>query len=112
MAEQQSEGKGCFLTSLIPGKAKPKPFMHIERESCYTLKQKLDVKGDLQAMEYLDAALLLVHDEESSWSEEERKLISKHMYNVTSDSMCRYWPDVRRWSDGVFDSVEKGQTWS
>ena len=107
--EQYSEGKINFLSTLIPGRTKPKPYMYVQRDSCHTIRQKLEVKSDLQPLEYMDAVLKLVEDDDSAWSEDERKLIRKHLGNVTHDAMSRPWADVRRWSDFIFDQVEKGQ---
>ena len=56
----RDDGKMNYMTSHIPGNTKTKPYMYMSRDSCYTLKQKLEAKGKLQPLEYVDAVLSLL----------------------------------------------------
>ena len=88
-----------------------KPYMYIEREECQTQKQRLDARCTMSPLEYIHAVLTLLMDPASHHIRDHSHIMS-HLSDVTHDAMERDWPAVRRWSQYVWDSVEKGRfTW-
>lgn len=84
-----------------------KPYMYIEREGIQTLRQKLDIRESITPLEYLSASLRLLHDS-SAYRPCDRDHILRHTMAVSIDALTRSWPGVRRWSQTIWDSVEKG----
>ena len=84
-----------------------KPYMYIIRETCQTMKQKLEVRCELSALEYTNALIKLLMDPQGA-DPEDRPHIMRHLRDVTHDAMERPWSAVRKWSQSVFDSVELG----
>ena len=86
--------------------------MYISRESCQTVKQKLEVRCSLSALEYTNALVKLVMDLEA-YAPTDQPHIMRHLRDVTSDAMERPWATVRKWSQAVFDGIEQGDlTWA
>ena len=106
------EGKVHLASDVFIDSLLPKPYMYVTRENVHTLKQKLDVRSTLAPMEYVHAALALVNDRKA-YNPGDREGILKHIQDVAHDAMERPWEDVRKWSQCVWDMVEKGSiTWS
>ena len=84
-----------------------KPYMYIERESCQTEKQKLDVRCDISPLEYTNALVKLLLDTRA-YHPDDLPHILRHLRDVTHDARERPWSAVRRWSHAVFDAVERG----
>lgn len=88
-----------------------KPYMFMEREGLETVKQKLEARNSMSALEYINASLLLLQDK-SAYEPRDRELILKHILAVSTDALAGPWPDVRRWSQYIWDQVDKGRcTW-
>lgn len=88
-----------------------KPYMYVEREGIETIKQKLDIRQSITPLEYLSASLRLLHDP-SAHRACDRDYILRHLLAVSIDAVTRLWAGVRRWTQTVWDSVEKGWcTW-
>ena len=85
-----------------------KPYMYILREVCQTEKQKLEVRCDLSVLEYTNALVKLVLDIRAYHPDDHRHIM-RHLRNVTHDAMERPWSAVRRWSQAVFDAIERGE---
>ena len=85
-----------------------KPYMYITQESCQTNKQKLDVRCELTALEYTNALVKLIMDHRASHPGDQMHML-RHLRDVTHDAMERPWPAVRRWSQAVFDAIERGE---
>lgn len=75
----------------------PKHFMYIERDGVETLKQKLENRNSLNALEYLYATISLIHDA-SAYRPDDKNHILKHLLSVATDALARPWPAVRKWS--------------
>ena len=88
-----------------------KPYMYVTRDGCHTFKQKLEAREKLTEFEYIEAMLALINDQ-AAYDPEDRPYISKHMEQVSKDARGRHWPNVRKWSQGIWDSIErKDYTW-
>ena len=74
-----NEGKQNIVSAPFVDCPIAKPYMYIQREECQTLKQKLEVRGT-----------------------------EGHMQDVTGDAMDRPWSAVRRWSQFIWDAIERG----
>ena len=84
-----------------------KPYMYIQRESCQTVKQKLEVRCELSQLEYTNALVKLVIDNRA-YDPHDHPHIMRHLRDVTHDAMERQWSAVRKWSQHIFDLVENG----
>ena len=84
----------------------PKPYMFVNREGTQTLKQKLEARTSLTQMEYINASLALINDSRA-YEPRDRDHILRHIQDVTHDIMDRPWDVVRRWSQRVWDAVER-----
>lgn len=90
----------------------PKPYMFLEREGLQNNRQKLDVRCSITSDEFMFCALALLN-EKDSYQPEDRDDILAHLLAVATDILIRPWPAVRRWTQYVWDSVEKGRCrWS
>ena len=106
-----TEGKAQHMSDIFTECVIPKPYMYVEREGAQTLKQKLDNRTSLSPMEYVNAAIALVNDNRA-YDGGDRGAILRHIQDVTHDIMERPWDVVRRWSQRVWDAVEKKHfTW-
>lgn len=85
----------------------PKPYMYVVREGINTQKQKLDIRHQITALEYVDASLALLADKRA-YNSKDLDNIMCHLKNVTRDALERPWPAVRRWSQYIWDCVEEG----
>lgn len=107
-ANTSTQGKNHHLHDI--GIAKP--YMYVEREGIQTLKQKLDVRASLSALEYLNAMIVLLHDT-SAYDPNDFAAMFKHVMCVATDALARPWPGVRKWSQYIWDAVDKGRCrWS
>lgn len=86
----------------------PKPYMFLEREGLQTNRQKLDVRCAMTSDEYMYCALALLHEKDSHQPEDKNDILL-HVFAVATDILTRPWPAVRRWTNYVWDSVEKGR---
>lgn len=85
-----------------------KPYMFIDREGMQTAKQRLEVRANMSFNEYINCSLLLLNDEET-YNPSDLKHILRHLSAVTTDAMVRPWAGVRRWSQYIWDCVERGK---
>ena len=107
-----TEGKAQLASDPFTETLLPKPYMYVAREGHSTMKQKLDNRTTLSPMEYIQATLRLVNDPRAC-KQEDRDHILLHLQDVTHDIMERPWEGVRRWSQYVWDAVERGEfKWS
>lgn len=89
-----------------------KPYMFIEREGIQTFRQKLELRAGLSMVEYISCNLALLQDTDAYADSDLHDMI-KHLGAVAIDAMVRPWPNVRRWSQHIWDLVEKGKCrWS
>lgn len=89
-----------------------KPYMFIEREGVQTIRQKLDLRASLSMIEYISCTLSLLRDSDA-YSHSDLHDIIRHLGAVAIDAMVRPWPNVRRWSQHIWDLVERGKCrWS
>lgn len=103
---KQSENSGKTVSYGESGM--PKPYMFLEREGLQTNRQKLDLRCSMTSDEYMYCALALLHEKDSC-QPEDRDHILEHVFAVATDILTRPWPAVRRWTNYVWDSVEKGR---
>lgn len=89
-----------------------KPYMFIEREGVQTIRQKLDLRASLSMIEYISCTLALLR-ETDAYSANDLHDIIRHLGAVAIDAMVRPWPSVRRWSQHIWDLIERGRCkWS
>lgn len=89
-----------------------KPFMFIYREGLQTPKQKLDIRATLSMIEYVNATVLLLQDNDA-YNKDDLLHILAHLAAVTTDAMVRPWSAVRAWSQYIWDCVERRKcTWT
>lgn len=86
--------------------------MYLDREGIQTERQKLDVRASMSYHEYVCCLLSLLHDAKSHDSADRDHILS-HFHAVATDAILRPWPNVRRWTQQVWDHIEKGRCkWS
>lgn len=85
-----------------------KPYMYIDREGMQTPKQRLEVRSTMSFNEYINCTLLLVNDDEA-YNKNDLPHILRHLSAVATDAMFRPWPSVRRWTQAIWDYVERGK---
>lgn len=85
-----------------------KPYMFLEREGLQVNRQKLDVRCSMTSDEYMYCALALLHEKDTC-DPRDRDDILAHIFAVATDILTRPWPAVRRWTQYVWDAVEKGR---
>ena len=106
-----TEGKTNLAFDVYSNTLMPKPYMYVTREGAQTVKQKLDIRSTLTYHEYMNALLALITDSRA-FHPEERDHIMAHILDVSRDAMDRPWDTVRKWSQYIWDEVEKGNlTW-
>lgn len=102
-----------------PGKASAngdilfhKPYVYLDREGVQTERQKLDIRATMSYQEYVSCFLSLLHDTKSH-DPADRDDILLHFHAVATDAIHISWPHVRRWTQQIWDHVEKGRCkWS
>ena len=102
-----TEGKTHLSTDVFSEHSMPKPYMYLSREGCHTIKQKLEIRSNISMLEYVNASLALIMDHRA-FRPEDREHILAHIQDVTHDAMERPWGETHRWSQHVWDQVEKG----
>ena len=108
-APPRNEGKPSYYDN---GNDMPKPYMYIDREACQTTKQKLDVRCTLAPLEYISAIIALLRDKRA-YSPHDHGHIMSHLQDLTHDAAERPWPAVRKWSQQVWNQIERGDIrWS
>lgn len=85
-----------------------KPYMYLDKEGCQNIKQKLDARPSMTALEYIQASLQLYNDT-SAYDESDRMFISQHILAVATDALVRPWTGVRKWTQYVWDMIEQGR---
>ena len=105
-ATQQSDGKNPFLLDPFVDPI-IKPYTFLERAGCNTLKSKLDARESMACLEYINATHKLLQNSRA-YDPEDREDIMAHLTMVTRDAKCRLWADVLKWSQEVWDGVERG----
>lgn len=85
-----------------------KPYMYIDREGMQTPKQRLEVRSTMSFNEYINCTLLLVNDDEA-YNKNDLPHILRHLSAVATDALFRPWPAVRRWTQAIWDYVERGK---
>lgn len=77
-----------------------------------TLKQRLDNRNSLTPLEYIQASLSLL-DDSTAYQPQDKDYIYKHTLYVATDALSRPWPAVRKWSQTIWDCVDRGRcVWS
>lgn len=85
-----------------------KPYMFLDRENLETIKERLDARKSMTAMEYVSATLSLL-DDPVAYDNRDKNNILKHLLAVSIDARSRSWPAVRQWTQLIWDNVEKGR---
>lgn len=107
----QATGKNSFINDINSPRIISKPYMYLYREGVNTVKQKLECRYSMSAMEYVDATLALLADTRA-YDPLDHQDIMCHLRKVSRDSLERPWPAVRRWSQHIWDEIESGNiTW-
>lgn len=109
---QSSSGKhGQFISDIYNTGLLAKPYMYWSNESANTLKQKLDVRNTINSYDYLDGFVGLLRDPRATVQDDLPHML-RHLQDVIRDTRDKSWGVVRKWSQGVFDAIEKGEyTW-
>lgn len=100
----------------LPSNGKPavrdsefiKPYFYLEREGAQTTKQKLDLRASMSFIEYLNCYVKLINDHDA-YDQNDKDDMLKHLGAVITDGMVRPWGNVRRWSQGIWDTIERGK---
>lgn len=103
-AEQYPQASGHGKPIYEPGSRKP--YMYIVRDGAETERQKLELRNTITSIEYIDATLQLIQDK-GACNKADIPHILKHLSCVTTDIMARPWVSVRKWSQHIWDAVEK-----
>ena len=106
MRPTNTAGKANIASDIFHESTIPKPYIYVTREACDSLKQKLDIRNTLAPMEYVHAALALINDNRSHHPQD-REHILRHIQEVAHDAIDRQWDEVRRWTQFIWDEVEK-----
>lgn len=85
-----------------------KPYMFLDRENLETMKERLDARKSMTAMEYMSASLSLL-DDPAAYDNRDKSNIIKHLLAVSIDARFRPWPAVRQWTQLIWDNIEKGR---
>lgn len=89
-----------------------KPYFYIDREGVQTLKQKLDLRSSMTAIEYISCSLLLLRDPDAFHPDDKHDIL-QHITDVSVDANTLAWPAVRRWTQTIWDAIERGRcTWA
>ena len=85
----------------------PKPYMFVEKPELNCAKKKLEYRQNITANEYIHAYVAMICDMRAR---DPAVLLQqlRHLRDVAHDITKFQWPTVRAWTQGVFDSVEKG----
>lgn len=105
--EEYSAPAGNGKVTSINDNGFMKPYMYLDREGIQTVRQKLDIRATMTYHEYVSCLLALIHDS-SAFIPSERDDIIRHFHAVAIDAIVRPWPSVRRWTQLIWDHVEKG----
>ena len=89
----------------------PKPYMFLARTALNTIRKKRDARESMTFNEYLVSFLkMLRHPKTAPYFN--HALLLEHLQQIVEDSLIREWSVVRRWSQAMFDKIEKGDhTW-
>ena len=104
------EGKNDILDFFVRQPI-PKPYMFVEKSDLSCARKKLEYRQNITAHEYLFAYVAMLCD---GRAKDPAVLLQQlhHLRDVAHDIARFQWPAVRAWTQGVFDSVEKGNyTW-
>lgn len=106
-ARYMHNGNMGHISEIYGSHSIAKPYMYVEREGVSTQKQKLDIRHQITALEYVDATLALLADKKA-YDSRDLENIMCHLKNATRDALECPWATVRRWSQYVWDCIEKG----
>lgn len=107
----QAHGKNLYSNDPFM-RVVSKPYMYLHRDGVSTIKQKLELRHEMSAMEYIDATLALLADSRA-YDHRDFCDIMFHLRKVSRDALERPWHAVRRWSNFVWDAIEAGDlTWA
>lgn len=110
--EYPQSGRYAYTNDFNSARVLAKPYMYMYRDGLFTIKQKLDARQSMTALEYIDAMLALMADPKA-YDRAFLHDMSHHLRKVTRDALERPWPAVRRWTHFVWDSIESGAfTWA
>ena len=105
------DGK-MFVPDMFVKNPIPKPYMFVDRLATSSIKKKFDYRPNITSAEYISAFIGMLCDERVRNPRDVADQLD-HLHDVTLDAMSRNWPDVRRWSQHVFDMIETGKyQWS
>lgn len=93
---------------LNPDAGISKPYMFVEKDGVLTIRQNLDNRNSLTALEYIQGSLSLLHNP-SAYQSSDKEFILKHVLHVATDALTRPWVSVRNWSQHVWDCIELGR---
>lgn len=85
-----------------------KPYMYLERDGYETPKQRAEIRTSMTQLEYLNASLLLLNDS-TAYKQSDLPYIIHHLSQVSTDAIALPWHGVRKWSQYVWDQIEKGK---
>lgn len=104
--KKQHEGKHELIGSILDPKPICKPYMYLIKDGYQTAKQKLDIRHKMLELEYINATLRLIQDK-NAYDQGDKDHIIGHLVDVSRDAQYRDWDDVLRWSQSVWDNIEK-----
>ena len=102
------EGKSNLWSDPYIDALTPKPYMYVEREGAATLSQKLNNRTSLEPMEYMLGLLSVLREDRKGHKPMKEQLV-EHIFEVAEDSLILPWSTVRKYSQDVFDEIEKGK---
>lgn len=108
LAKEDYRNSTTHGKAVSPDQAMVKPYMYIDREGLQTPKQRLEVRATMTFHEYMNCTLLLLNDEEA-YDKSDLQHILFHLSAVATDAMFRPWPGVRRWTQAIWDYIERGK---
>lgn len=100
-------GKNNFISDPHTSRVISKPYMFMYREGAHLIKQKLDQRQSMTAVEYIDATLALLADPRA-YHKDDYADIMFHLRRVSRDALERPWHAVIKWSQYIWDMVESG----
>lgn len=88
--QYQATGKNIFINDINSARIISKPYMYLYQEGVNTVKQRLECRYSMTAMEYVDATLALLSDTHAYDPLDYQDIIC-HLRKVSCDSLERPW---------------------
>ena len=84
----------------------PRPFMYVERDNIQSSRDRAAIRASMSYPEYLNAYLAMLRDH-NAVDDRDRPFVLDHLFQVSQDVLSRPWHAVRRWSDTIFDKIDR-----